>query len=101
MRVSLIHENSLKNENSYSTIKERDGKGGKYMKLKNIRLTLANVNTTTNRKDMEAVETSINRVRLDDGTLGKDVESYSVHCLAYRGDFSTFVNVISHDGRAA
>ena len=56
------------------------------MKLKNIRLTLANVNTTTNRKDMEAVETSINRVRLDDGTLGKDVESYSVHCLAYRGD---------------
>ncbi len=56
------------------------------MKLKNIRLTLANVNTTTNRKDMEAVETSANRVRLDDGTLGKDIESYSVHCLAYRGD---------------
>ncbi len=56
------------------------------MKLKNIRLTLANVNTTTNKKDMEAVETSANRVRLDDGTLGKDIESYSVHCLAYRGD---------------
>lgn len=35
---------------------------------------------------MEAVETSVNRVRLDDGTLGKDVESYSIHCLAYRGD---------------
>lgn len=56
------------------------------MKLKNMRLTLANVNTTTNRKDMEAVETSVNRVRLDDGTLGKDVDSYSIHCLAYRGD---------------
>ncbi len=56
------------------------------MKLKNLRLTLANVNTTTNKKDMEAVETSVNRVRLDDGTLGKDVESYSIHCSAYRGD---------------
>lgn len=70
-------------------VKLNHGRGGKErseMKLKNLRLTLANVNTTTNRKDMEAVETSINRVRLDDGTLGKDVESYSIHCLAYRGD---------------
>ena len=43
------------------------------MKLKNLRLTLANVNTTTNRKDMEVVETSVNRVRLED-------------CCAYHGD---------------
>lgn len=56
------------------------------MKLKNIRLSLANVNTTTNKKDMEAVETSVNRIRQDDGTLGRDVESYSIHCLANRGD---------------
>lgn len=56
------------------------------MKLKNIRLTLANVNTTTNRKDMEVVEISTNRVRLEDGTIGKDIESYSIHCSAYKGD---------------
>lgn len=56
------------------------------MKLKNIRLTLANVNTTTNRKDMEVVETSINRERLQDGTMGRDIESYSLHCTAYKGD---------------
>lgn len=56
------------------------------MNLKNIRLTLANVNTTASRKDMEAVETSVNRVRLEDGTLGRDIDSYSIHCLANKGD---------------
>lgn len=56
------------------------------MKLKNLRLTLANVNTTTNKKDMEVVETSVNRVRQEDGTLGKDIDSFSLHCLAYRSD---------------
>ena len=56
------------------------------MKLKNLRLTLANVNTTTSRKDMEVVETSVNRVRLDDGTWGKDIDSYSLHCCANHGD---------------
>ncbi len=56
------------------------------MKLKNLRLTLANVNTTTNRKDMEVVETSVNRVRLEDGTWGRDIDSYSLHCCAYHGD---------------
>ena len=56
------------------------------MKLKNLRLTLANVNTTTNRKDMEVVETSVNRVHLEDGTWGRDVDSYSLHCCAYHGD---------------
>lgn len=47
------------------------------MKLKNIRLTLANVNTTTNKRDMEAVETSVNRVRQEDGTLGRDFSMLS------------------------
>lgn len=56
------------------------------MKLKNLRLTLANVNTATNKKDMEVVETSVNRVRLEDGTLGRDIESYNIHCSAYKGD---------------
>ena len=56
------------------------------MKLRNIRLTLANVNTTTSRKDMEVVETSLNRVRLEDVTIGRDVESYNLHCVAYKGD---------------
>lgn len=56
------------------------------MKLKNLRLTLANVNTTTNKRDMEVVETSVNRVRQEDGTLCRDVDSYSLHCIAYRGD---------------
>jgi len=63
--------------------KEREEK---HMKLKNVRLTLANVNTTTNKKDMEVVETSVNRVRLEDGTIGRDVDSYSLHCVAYKGD---------------
>lgn len=35
---------------------------------------------------MEAVETSVNRVRLEDGTLGRDIDSYSIHCLANKGD---------------
>ena len=56
------------------------------MKLKNLRLTLANVNTTTNKKDMEAVETSVNRVRLENGEWGRDIDSYSIHCGAYHGD---------------
>lgn len=56
------------------------------MKLKNLRLTLANVNTTTTKRDMEVVETSVNRVRLQDGTWSRDVDSYSLHCVAYKGD---------------
>jgi hypothetical protein len=56
------------------------------MKLKNLRLTIANVNTSTNRRDFEVVDTSVNRVRLDDGTLGRDIDSYAIHCLAYKGD---------------
>ena len=53
------------------------------MKLKNLRLTLANVNRTTNAKDMEAIEVTVNRVRNEDGTMGRDVDSYSIECAAY------------------
>ncbi len=53
------------------------------MKLKNVRLTLANVNRTTNAKDMEAIEVTVNRVRNEDGSMGRDVESYSIECAAY------------------
>ena len=47
---------------------------------------MANVNTTAGRKDMEVVETSVNRVRLDEGWWGKDIDSYSLHCCANHGD---------------
>lgn len=56
------------------------------MKLKNLKLTISAVNTRSNRKDFEVVETSVNRVRQEDGTWGKDIESYSIHCVANRGD---------------
>ena len=56
------------------------------MKLKNIRLGISNVNTTTNRKDFEVVETSVNRNRNEDGSFGRDFDFYSIHCLAYKGD---------------
>lgn len=56
------------------------------MKLKNIRLGISNVNTTTNRKDFEVVETSTNRIRNEDGSWGRDFDSYSIHCLANKGD---------------
>ena len=53
------------------------------MKLKNVRLTLANVNRTTNAKDMEAIEVTVNRVRNEDGSMGRDVDSYSIERAAY------------------
>lgn len=56
------------------------------MKLKNIRLGIANVNTTTNKKEFDVIETSVNRNRNIDGTLGRDFDSYSIHCAAYKGD---------------
>lgn len=35
---------------------------------------------------MEVIDTSVNRERLPDGTMGKEIESYSIHCSAYKGD---------------
>ena len=54
------------------------------MKLQNLKLTIENV--TRSKKGLEVVETSVNRIRLDNGTYGKEVESYSIHCLVNRGD---------------
>lgn len=56
------------------------------MKLKNLRLATANVARTTSAKDFECLETSVNRVRNDDGAYTRDVDSYSIHCSAYKGD---------------
>lgn len=56
------------------------------MKLKNLRLTTANVARTTNSKDFECIETSVNRVRNENGSYSRDVDSYSIHCSAYKGD---------------
>lgn len=56
------------------------------MKLKNIRLSLSNVNVTSSRKDMEVIETAVNRVRMEDGTMGKDVANYVLKCLANKAD---------------
>jgi hypothetical protein len=56
------------------------------MKLKNLRITVSSVNTSPNKTDFEVIETSVNRVRLEDGSVGRDIESYSLHCLARKGD---------------
>lgn len=56
------------------------------MKLKNLNLSLANVNTSPDRQDMEVVETSVNRVRIENDTLGRDIQDFSLHCLVRRGD---------------
>lgn len=56
------------------------------MELKNLRLNLSNVNTSTNKRDMEVVETSVNRVRLEDGSWSRDIASYSLHCCVNHGD---------------
>ena len=56
------------------------------MKLKNIRLTLGNVNTAPNRKDMTVTDVLINRARNEDGSMGKDIQNYVIACAAYKGD---------------
>jgi len=56
------------------------------MKLRNLRLTHATVNVTASRRDFEVVDTSVNRVRSDDGTVSRDIDCYCLHCLANRGD---------------
>lgn len=56
------------------------------MKLRNVRLTLANVARTTNAKTMEAISVGSIKVRLDDGTYSDEIANYTVDCAAYRGD---------------
>lgn len=60
--------------------------GGNHMQLKNLRLSIANVNTVPNKKDFDIIDITPNRVRQEDGTYGKDVESYSLCCCVYHGD---------------
>ena len=56
------------------------------MKLRNVRLTLANVARTTNAKTMEAISVGSIKVRLDDGTYSDEITNYTIDCAAYRGD---------------
>ena len=57
------------------------------MRLKNLRLTLANVARTTNAKTMPV--NSVGEIHLQDETTGKpldEITGYTVTCSAYRGD---------------
>ena len=57
------------------------------MKLKNVRMTMANVARTTNAKSMEVISTSVIQKRNDSNTgFTDEIEGYAVDCSAYRGD---------------
>lgn len=57
------------------------------MKLKNVRMTMANVARTTNAKSMEVISTSVIQKRNDSNTgFTNEIEGYAVDCSAYRGD---------------
>lgn len=57
------------------------------MKLKNIRITMANVARTTNAKSMEVIATSVIQKRNESNTgFTNEIEGYAVDCSAYRGD---------------
>lgn len=56
------------------------------MKLKNVRLTLANVARTTNAKTMPVNGTGTVKERNEDGSLSDRIIQYTVDCSGYRGD---------------
>ena len=56
------------------------------MKLRNVRLTLANVARTTNSKAMEVTNVGTIKTRQEDGTYSNEISNYTVDCAAYRGD---------------
>ena len=56
------------------------------MKLKNVRLSLANVARTTNSKTMPVNETGTVKKRLEDGTFSDAIVNYTVECSARHGD---------------
>lgn len=57
------------------------------MKLRNVRLTMANVARTTNAKSMEVIATSVIQKRNESNTgFTDEIEGYAVDCSAYRGD---------------
>lgn len=56
------------------------------MKLKNVRLTLANVARTTNSKAMPVNEVGIIYKQDANGNRTDDINGYTITCSAYRGD---------------
>lgn len=56
------------------------------MKLKNVRLTLANVARTTNSKTMSVNDAGAIYKKDDDGNWTQEIDGYYVDCSAYRGD---------------
>ena len=56
------------------------------MKLKNVRLTLANVARTTNSKSMPANEAGFIYAKDDDGNWTTEIAACFIDCSAYRGD---------------
>ncbi len=56
------------------------------MNLKNLKLTPATVNPALNPTEFLLSDVSTNRVYNTDGSLSRDVDSYSLHCVAHRND---------------
>lgn len=54
------------------------------MKLNNLKLTPTSVFRDPDR--IEALDTSVERERNEDGTLGKAIKNYAIICAAHRGD---------------
>ncbi len=56
------------------------------MKLRSVRLTLANVARTTNSKTLEAISTGKVNKRDESGNFTDELDYVYVDCSAYRGD---------------
>ncbi len=63
-----------------------DGKGDKGMKLKNLKLTLANVAPTTNTKYLSVNSTSVIYERDEENKLTQNICGFAVNCAARKGD---------------
>lgn len=59
------------------------------MKLRNVRLMLANVARTTNEKTMAVNSTGTIKERGEDGTISDKITGFKIDCAAYRGDTLT------------
>lgn len=56
------------------------------MKLKNLRVTLANIAKTTNAKTLEATGTGVINEKDNSGMWTTNAIGYTVECAVYRGD---------------
>lgn len=56
------------------------------MKLKNLKLNLESILDTPSNPIFQVIETNVNRVRNDDGSWTRDVESYSLTCGVRKRD---------------